>query len=211
MAATLDLGRRVELVPMDPHFHDITIALYQQNRDQGPAYLVHSYSALPGANERVDAIRSGMQSMGAMLQEGNLLRFACGAAHLMAARRLFLEVCKLAPETPPAPRPLNTLDKKSGLTIEVADLGGGAYQVSGEGEAKRKERRLEAITGGLHKLGEMDAEAGNPYRAVFPCGQAHPALIGLLLVRAFNVRQAMREQEDTGGRGVLAAPSAQNE
>ncbi|NKB65740.1 MAG: hypothetical protein GKR89_01645 [Candidatus Latescibacteria bacterium] len=211
MSATRDLGRRVELVSMDPHFHDITIALYREDTDQGPTYRVHTYSSLPGADQRIECIYAGMERMGAMLRDGEVLRFACGSAHLMAARRLFLEVCKLAPEVPVETRPLTILDKKSGLSIAVADLGAGAYQVSGEGEAKRKERRIEAITGGLHKLAEMDPQDDSPYRAVFPCGQAHTALVGLLLNRALNVRQAMREQDDATGRGVLAAPSAQNE
>ena len=30
MGQTVDIGKRIELVPMDSHFHDITIALYQQ-------------------------------------------------------------------------------------------------------------------------------------------------------------------------------------
>ena len=33
MGQTLDIGKRIELVPMDPHFHDITIALYQQGQE----------------------------------------------------------------------------------------------------------------------------------------------------------------------------------
>ena len=37
MPQTLDLGERIELVSMDPHFHDISIGLYRQD-DGGPAY-----------------------------------------------------------------------------------------------------------------------------------------------------------------------------
>jgi hypothetical protein len=43
----------------------------------------------------------------------------------------------------------------------------------------------------------------------FPCGERHDALVGLLLVRAQNLRAALREEELTATRGILAAPSAQ--
>ena len=43
----------------------------------------------------------------------------------------------------------------------------------------------------------------------FPCGSDHHELIGLLMVRALNVRGALREQEAAAARGVLSAPSQQ--
>ena len=43
----------------------------------------------------------------------------------------------------------------------------------------------------------------------FPCGESHDQLIGLLLVRAQNLRAVLREEEMKASRGVLAAPSAQ--
>jgi hypothetical protein len=43
----------------------------------------------------------------------------------------------------------------------------------------------------------------------FGCKQTHDSLVGLLLVRALNVRAVLREQEMTASRGVLSAPSAQ--
>ena len=30
MGVTTDIGERIELLPMDPHFHDISVALYRQ-------------------------------------------------------------------------------------------------------------------------------------------------------------------------------------
>jgi hypothetical protein len=44
----------------------------------------------------------------------------------------------------------------------------------------------------------------------FPCGAEHDALIGLLLVRAQNLRAVLREEEMQSTRGVLSAPSAQD-
>ena len=59
------------------------------------------------------------------------------------------------------------------------------------------------------RLGEMEEVDSQPNQTRFSCGQEHDDLIGLLLVRAPNVRAAMREAEDMALRGVLAAPSAQ--
>ena len=65
MSMTLDLGKRIELVSMDPHFHNITIALYRQDHAGRPEYLVHSYSRLEGASQRLESLRRSMAILGA--------------------------------------------------------------------------------------------------------------------------------------------------
>jgi hypothetical protein len=206
MVKIADLGRRVELVSMDPHCQGITLALYRQGVE-GPAYLVHSYSGLPEAAGRLGFVAGAMALLGGMELAGpRLLRFPCGAGHELAARRTFLEACKLDPALPPAPRPLSFLDKKSGCQLQLVSLGEGRYQVALEGgEASR----ATAVAGGLVKLGQMQNPA--PDQVAFACGQAHDTLVGLLLVRAVNVRATLREQELAASRGMLAAPSAQQQ
>lgn len=217
MRRIVDIGKRIELIPIDPHFHDITIGLYRQqsvNASTGketPLFLVHTYSHTTGAAERIEGVKRAMQTLGGMLEtpEG-LLYFPCGSAHQAACRRVFLEACKLAPGTHTEPRPLQTLDKKSRLTITVNSAGNGVYAVTADGEGRGAERRVAAIAGGLMKLGEMgDTGADNKDTVAFDCAQAHDALIGLLLIRAPNVRVALREQEMNASRGVLSAPSQQ--
>lgn len=207
MGKTADLGRRVELVPMDPHFHDITLALYKQASPEGPVYLVHTYSSRPGAAGRLDFVAGAMAVLGGMAAAGpHALRFPCGADHELACRRVFLEACKLDPGQALTARLLTFFDKKSSCQIEVAALGGGDYRVGLEGgEASR----AAAITSGLVKLGQLQAPA--PDQVAFACGQAHDALVGLLLVRAVNVRATLREQELLAARGLLVAPSAQQQ
>ncbi|MCC7264863.1 MAG: hypothetical protein IT369_20285 [Candidatus Latescibacteria bacterium] len=205
MGKTADLGRRVELVPMDPHFHDITIALYQQVTSTGPRYLVHSYSGRPGVAARLAFVAGAMAVLGGMEAVGvQLLRFPCGAAHELACRRAFLEACKLDPVHELAVRPLSFFDKKSGCQIQITSLGGGAYRVALEGG---DESRAAAVAAGLVKLGQLESPA--PDRVAFGCGQAHDALVGMLVVRAVNVRATLREQELLAARGLLVAPSAQ--
>ena len=80
MAQTLDLGARIELVSMDAHFQEISIALYRQQHDATTHYLVHSYSSLDGAKERIEFIKKTMITFGGMQQTADgLLYFACGA------------------------------------------------------------------------------------------------------------------------------------
>ena len=211
MGQIVDIGKRIELVPMDPHFHDITIALYQQGQDESPLFLVHTYSQMEGAQGRIQFAIETMTRLGNLVEDTNrLLRFPCEAAHQLACRRAFLESCKLSLNDSAEPRPLQILDKKSRLNITATSLGDGIYQVGADGEGRRADRRISAIAGGLMKLGEMEEVDGTLDKVAFPCGHSHDALLGLLLVRAPNVRAIVREQEMAASRGVLAAPSQQN-
>ena len=68
---------------------------------------------------------------------------------------------------------------------------------------------MAAITGGLAKLADISLSEEGEDVVLFPCSGGHDSLVGLLLVRALNVRAVMREEDSAAGRGVLSAPSAQ--
>ena len=208
-----DLGRRIELVPMDPHCHDITIALYETGGDgQPPAFRVHSYSDRAGARERVAFVTAAMKVLGDMddVSAGSgLLRFRCGAEHRLACRRLFLEACKLPGDTALAARPPSVEDKKTGRTIDAIGLGEGAYRLAMADGAPAEPGRIASLANGLIKLAELQPAGAVEDRVAFRCGRPHDAIVGLLMPRALNVRAALREQESVAGRGILAAPSAQ--
>ncbi len=210
MKRTLDIGRRIELLPMDAHFCDISIGLYRQENAQGAAFRVHTYSQREGAKARIDSVKRAMRILGGMEEtpEG-LARFPCGAAHLLAVKRLFLEACKQGMDGEVSARPLTILDKKSGLHISATARSDGAYQIAADRDEKGADRRVRLVAGGLAKLGELEKVEGAEDRVRFNCGMAHDALVGLLLVRAPNVRSVLRELEQIASRGVLAAPSAQ--
>lgn len=208
MGETVDIGRRIELVPMDPHFHDISVGLYCQEKVDGPAYLVHTYSGIDGIEGRMAFIINAMCVLGGMEKTADgFLQFPCRQAHGLAIKRIFLEACKLSPGDVLEPRPLHILDKKTGLDIHVTSQGDGIYQVTAEGEAKDKDRRISFIAGGLVKLIHLEDQSVDT--VAFGCAYAHDEMVGLLLVRAPNVRAVIREQEQTASRGVLAAPSKQ--
>ena len=217
MRRVVDIGRRIELIPIDPHFHDITIGLYRQQTvdattgKDSPVFLVHTYSRISGVAERIENVRQAMQTLGGMLRTPDgLLYFPCNSAHEAACRRVFLEACKLTSNTAIEPRPLRILDKKSRLTITVDSTGKGVYRVIAEGDGRGTARRISAIAGGLMKLGEMESiETHNKDTVAFACAHSHDALVGLLLTRAPNVRVVLREEEMESARGVLTAPSQQ--
>lgn len=208
MKRTGGIGRRIELVSMDPHFSDISIALYRQETDEGTAYLIHTYSAIEGVAERIEFAKRAMVTLGTMESTNRgLLRFPCHEGHGFSVKRLFIEACKIVPDGLVEARPMDIFDKKAGCQIAVHSLGRGVYQVHGEGKGERVAPRVRLITGGLMKLGEME-ERGIGLVA-FPCGRSHDSLVGLLLVRALNVRAVFREEEMVAARGVMAAPSQQ--
>jgi hypothetical protein len=208
MGSTLDLGRRIELISMDPHYSNITIGLYEQMSGSAAEYVVHSYSGLAGVTARLQIVMRAMQVLGGLQMCEGRLRFVCSGRHQAAMRRTFLEACKLA-EVPADPRPLQVLDKKVDRTFTARSLGGGIYEVAAEGPREGWAARAESIAGGLRKLASLDAVSGEPDRIHFACAQPHDAVVGLLLPRALNVRAALREQEMAAARGTLAAPSAQ--
>ncbi|MEW5978435.1 MAG: hypothetical protein AB1898_21785 [Acidobacteriota bacterium] len=214
MGGTSELGRRIELVPMDPHFENITIALYTQAGAKGSEFLVHSYSPKAGVAERLQFVEDAMVRLGGMERTGEAtrrLRFPCGGGHWAACRRVFLEACKQNPGAPLAERPLSILDKKSGRNLNVSTAGPGSYRVDADGEIEGKQGRISAVAAGLAKLAEMELVEGESGAVRFSCGRPHDALIGLLLGRALNVRAVLREEEMSASRGVLSAPSAQKE
>jgi hypothetical protein len=207
MSLTMDLGRRIELVSMDPHFHDISIALYRQETESGPQYVVHSYSQKEGTRERLAFVIRAMHVLGGLEENNGRLYFSCGSPHQLAARRIFLESCKLKPSATLESRPLSILDKK--YNNEASSVGLGAYKVSARDGGPEGLSRVSVLANGLAKLADLARSDGLADVVTFPCGQSHDAVIGLLLSRALNVRAALREEEMASSRGVLAAPSAQ--
>jgi hypothetical protein len=211
MGVRTDIGRRVELVSMDPHADEISIGLYRNESAGYPVAVVHSYSRRTTAPERLAFVAQAMSVLGGLEPVGGetMLRFSCRTWHQAAIKRLFLEACKHDPQAPLGPRPLETKDTRSEQPIRVEGLGAGAYRVHAEGASEEVPSRAPAIASGLAKLAELTAADDETTVVTFPCGEPHDALLGVLLVRALNLRQALREEELKASRGVLVAPSSQ--
>ena len=211
MRKTVDLGRRIELCSMDCHCHDIAIGLYEQERDGGPRFLVHTYSALPDASERAGFLRSALQRVGGLVpctDAPECLRFECAGAHTRALKRMFLDLCKRESSDTLDPKPLTAFDKKADGELTACKLGG-AYDIVSEDGSEAGQKRAVAVAKGFAKLCEMNWSEEEPTRVSFNCGLDHDGLIGFLMFRAQNVRAAMKDGELAASRGVLAAPSQQ--
>ncbi len=208
MGRTGNIGSRIELVSMDAHCQDISIGLYEQGNGM-PAFLVHTYSGRNGAKDRIQFLARAMRVIGGLESDRDgLLRFPCGGRHVSAIRRVFLDGCKVAPRTDVRAHPLRIHDKRSGCDVTAVSTGSGEYELRIEGNPKSGPRRVTAIARGLARLGEMRTDEHRTDRVSFACGHPHDELVGLLLIRAPNVRAAMREAELMAARGVLSAPSA---
>ncbi len=195
---------------MDSYCPDISIGLYRSDSADGPVGLVHTYSAIAGSRERVRFLAHAMTVLGGLDQvegDGHQIRFSCRTWHAAAAKRLFLEAAKQDPSVPVVPRPLEVPDTRSEQTIRIEPLGGGTYRVHADGVTEETPSRAPAIAAALVKLAQL---SGSDDQVVsFPCGHEHDALIALMLLRAQNLRAALREEEMNASRGVLVAPSAQ--
>ena len=216
MTRLVDIGIRIELVSMYPHFHNISISLYERRGDDDSfEFQIHSYAGRAGVDQCLHHVTAAMVTLGGMIpvggdsNGGTCVRFLCGNQHRKACRRIFLEACKIALGTELKSRPMSIFDKKTERNINVDSLGQGAYRINADGEEDGRARRITAIAGGFVKLAEMDYVDDSDHAVVFGCNNDHNSLIGLLLKRALNVRAAMREQDDSAGRGMLSAPSAQ--
>ena len=205
-----DLDRRIELVSMDRFCEDITIALYVVG-DRRSA-TIHSYSTRSAVPARLAWLATAMQILGGMQPggtDGRTVLFACGEWHELAARRVFLESCKVDPANGLTTRPLEVNDARTGQYMTIEPLGAGAYQVHAVAEDPAADNRAPAVAAGLAKLAGLATDLDDLTIVRFPCGAPHDELVGLLLPRAINVRAALREFEQAASRGVLVAPSAQ--
>jgi len=214
MGKTLDLGRRLELHSMDKHCQDISLGLYRRNLGGVPHVLVHTYSSVSGASQRVAFIKQALIVMLEMEESDgspDWLRFRCRTMHERSLKRGFLDLCKLPTDAPLEPKPLTSFDKKANGHLRAQSLGAGLYETDCQEPSEAGRKRATALARGFAKICEMDPIEGQIFQVVFPCRTSHDALMGMLMFRAQNVRAAMQEDEMATSRGVLSAPSQGNE
>lgn len=209
MSRIKDLGTRIELLPEDRYFRDISIALHARYEEPGPRFLIHSYAPYEGTAARIAYISDELQRLGGLEKapgDGGYLRFPCGSDHPRALRRLFTRICRRDPDLPAAAFSLAAHDKKAKCDITITSEGEGRYRFAAALETPMAERRVAAARNGLVKLTQMTAPDGADDLAVFSCGMAHDDMIAMLLPDALNVRGAVREQDALRAGGVLSAP-----
>ena len=202
-------GSCLELVSMDAHFHGISVGLFSKEG----VFTVWSFSGKPGVQERVEAIRDQLVSLGGLSPvpgEHNQVVFACGFFHQRLIKFLLAQAVGKSPDYSPPEGEMSIRDTRTNLTITVAgeeSEGRWLYRVSAEGDAPNVAARLRMIVAGCLRYGEME-KVGDT-EVAFPCGQRHDELIRLLLPYSRNVSsvesmleaEALRGQMTTGTLG----------
>ena len=201
-----EYGRCLELAPMDPHFHGVSIGLYARD---GVA-TVWTFSRREGVEERVRQVRDQMVRLGGMSPvEGSSSQavFPCGLLHGRPLRFLLTQAVEKAPDYSLPQGPVK--DTRSGLMLRVAGEesdGRWVYRVTAEGEAPNAAARLRAVASGFRRYGE--AEVVGEGEIAFPCGQRHDRLAQLLLPYARNVSMVEDMLESSALRGQLTTGTA---
>ena len=194
-------GDCVELVPMDPNFHDISIGLYERD---GVA-TVWTFSRRDGVEDRLQVVVDRLIQLGGMEQAGewNRLRFHCGRIHTRPLKFLTVAAIERTPERD-RPEELRIQDSKSALTIQLTGVQAGdryVYRVSVTGEAKNPAARLRAIIAGFLRYGEM--EKIDDTSVSFDCGQRHDGLARLILPYSRNISAVEDALEADALRGQM--------
>lgn len=195
------LGKCIELISMDPHFHDITVGLFVNNR----TLTIWSFSTIPGTDERIRKIRDRIVALGDLESVSGTTNQALvpsGDILIQPMKFMFREAVEKDPDVLPS-GPIEAPDNKSTLIFTVE---GGqqddayVYTVTARGEAARPESRIKATVGGFMRYGGCERVTPETFR--FPDGQQHDGFVRLLLPYARNVSavERMLEAEEMEGQ-----------
>ena len=207
-----EYGQCLELVPMDPHFHGISVGLYLKDG----VCTLWSYTGKPGLEERITAIRDQFVALGGLTPvDGthNQIKFLCGGLHLRALRFLLAQAVGKSPDFSPEGDGLSIRDTRTKLTLNVSGKETTeryVYGLSATGEATSIPARLRMVVAGFVRYGEME-KVGDA-EVAFPCGQRHDQLMGILMPYSRNISavedmmeaDAMRGQMTTNTLGFTA-------
>ena len=201
-------GRCIELVSMDPHFHNITVGLYEKDG----ILTVWTYSRKPGVEDRIEKIRDQLCKLGGLVPvEGsrNQVRFPCGQLHSRPLKFLLPQAVEKDPDFAHPTGEMVIKDTRSPLTLKLTphhSENRWVYQVSAVGEARNAPFRLRAIVVGFGKYGEME-QVGN-FGVCFSCGYRHEPLVRLLFPYSRNISAVENMLESSAQRGQLTTGTA---
>ena len=201
---TLDrLGNCIELITIDPHFHEISVGLYQK---EGILSL-WSFNEREGVEGRLRQVRDQLVALGGLspLPRNNTrANFPCGYMHLRPLKFLMAHAVEKPPDFRLPDDDISVKDMKSGMTLYADGYeveGRWAYKIRGEGEAKNPAARIRAAARGFVRYGEME-QIGD-IEVSFNCGNRHDALMRVVFPYARNVSGTEDQLEADALRGQL--------
>lgn len=204
VAEVLDkYGHCLDLVGMDPHFHNITVGLYLKDG----VLTLWTFSSKEGVEERIREIRDLMVTRGDMAPvEGahNQVVPPCGMIHEQLLKFLLRNVVEKDLDYRTPTGPITIRDIKTGLDMTATPFeqdGRWIYRVTAQGDAPKPELRIRAMVGGFMRYGDMERLA--PDHGSFKCGQRHDQLVRLLMPYARNVSGVEDSLEMEALRGQM--------
>ena len=181
------LGRCIELVSIDPHFHDVTIGLFLK----GGVMTVWSFSDRAGIAERIEQIRDRCTRLGDVVAVDGTTDQLKLISDLELDRALKFMFTAAVEKDPARELPTGRItapDTKTKLifVVEGAEEDGKyVYTISTEGQSDRAEMRVRATVGGFIRYSDCERIAKNKF--AFPDGRRYDEFARLILPLARNV------------------------
>ncbi len=181
------LGACIELVSIDPHFHDVSIGLFIKDG----LMTVWSFSNRDGIAERIELIRDRCTRLGdvvAVAGTTNQLKLISDLQLDRALSFMFIAAVEKDPARELPSGRITVPDTKTRLlfVVEGAEEDGKyVYTISTEGESDRAEMRVRAAVGGFIKYSDCERIAKNKF--AFPDGKRYDSFARLILPLARNV------------------------
>lgn len=197
------LGRCIELVAVDPHFHDITVGLYLRDR----TLTIYSFAQIEGKEDRIRTIRDRLCALADIEPAPGTHNQAELVSQEFYDRPLRFAFTEAVERDQPIPTgPISVNDTKSKLTFTVtpehSDEDGWTYRVTAEGDFNRPQMRIMAVVGGYMRYGDCERVGKDRDRFRFKHGERLDRFARLLLPYARNVSAVdnMLEQSELAGQ-----------
>ncbi len=197
-----DLGHCIELVSIDPYFHNISIGLFIKKGH----LTIWSYSNLEGVEDRIEQIRDRCVLLGDVDPvDGttNQLKLKSDLVLDRALKFMFTAAVEKDPEADPPTGKISAPDTKTKLTFVIDGSeqdGRYVYKVSAEGDSDRSVMRIRAAVGGFIRY--ADCIRIDKDKFAFPDGRRYDKFARLILPLARNISavEAQLEQADMAGQ-----------
>ncbi|NCG34860.1 MAG: hypothetical protein GWO78_02550 [Dehalococcoidales bacterium] len=179
-------GKCLELVSMDPNFHNISVGLFLKN----DILTIWSYSKKDGVAKRLNVIRDKMVDFGGLdtVDDDCKLSIPKGSLIPRPLKFLFVKSVEMDPSSVPETGEVSAKDNKSKLIFHIdgsLENDKFIYKVSAKGEHDKPILRIRAVVGGFVKYGEcINNDIDSFY---FPDKKAHDEYVRVLLPYARNV------------------------
>ena len=197
-----ELGNCIELVSMDPHFHNISVGLFKK----GNILTIFSFSKIESIEERIKVIRDRCCLLGDISPVENTDNQMLLDANInldKPIKFMFTEAVEKNNEISPN-TPIESPDTKTNLKFRIAsDTSNNItnYTVSVEGQNERSEMRIRAVVGGFIKYGGCERVDFNKFK--FSDGKKYNKFVKLLLPYARNVSAVENMLSDSDSVGQM--------